>query len=482
MVSKRSSIILIRPRTSIRAMEMPNPPIGLGYLSSYLELYGYRVYLLDLLLRNIRTIDLIALIKNTKPVAVGISILTAYYMSAKTLCLEIKQELPLIPIILGGVHPSSLPELSLNECNADFVVIGEGEKTMLELIKALESKKRDFSSINGIAYKENDKIQITEPRTLIPDLDMLPMPAWDKINPNHYPKDPHGSLMKYSRLAPIISTRGCPFRCNYCASCRFWRQTIRYRSPVKVVDEIQYLHDHFGIREISFWDDNLTFKREHIRGICLEIIKRGLNSMMVFSTPNGVRVDTLDESILKLMKAAGFYFLTFAVESGSIQVLKRNGKTIDLKKLARISFIAKEIGFVLNSYFIIGFPTETVDNIKRTIQFARSLPFDMKTFFILKPLPGSKTFNDFIGDKDLSNYDWNNLHYMIVTDNVSSIDPKILKKWFDVAYRSTIYPRFLRFFFFRFVKYGHIFQIKVMLRKVMQFLTGFGYISTLIKD
>ncbi|MBD3186736.1 radical SAM protein [Candidatus Bathyarchaeota archaeon] len=412
-----------------------NPPIGLGYLASSLEQAGFTAIIIDMALHDIQWESIIRYIKKKRPLFVGISALTLYYDGMKKLSKFIKAHSPDTMVILGGVHPSVLPRYSLRECKADAVSIGEGEQTIVELARAIANGALDLSGIKGLAIWKDGEIIFTEKRDLIKDLDTLPMPAWYKINPNIYPKNPHGFLLKYLQVAPIFSSRGCPHDCSYCASCKFWGQKIRFRSPVKVVDEIEYLHDEFGIREIHFWDDNLTLKRSHIVGICKEIIKRGLNHM-AFCTPNGVRVDTLNDTVLKWMKAAGFYKMTFAVESGSPELLRKSNKKTSLLKIAKNTVLAKKMGFILNSFFMLGFPGETRETMEETVRFACALPFDYSTFFIMKPLPGSAIFEQWRQGRSIKDFDWKKLGYWDSREfNLTELPNECITKMFYDAHK-----------------------------------------------
>ncbi|HME54241.1 MAG TPA: radical SAM protein [Candidatus Lokiarchaeia archaeon] len=475
----RRTIVLIRPDFNSLTQyiyKQVNPPIGLGYLASYLEEHDFVVHVLDLALRRVEFNDLVEFIKKKNPLLVGLSALTAYYSGMKILARKLKQVLPGIVLVLGGVHASSLPECAIKECNADFAVIGEGEETLLELARAIEYGDSDYSMIKGIAYHDGDEVKITANRELIVNLDALPMPAWQKINPNKYPKIPHGTILKYTRIAPILSTRGCPFDCAYCASCRFWGQRIRFRSPAKIVDEIQYLHEKFGIREIHFWDDNLTLKRDHIIGICREIIKRKLNHM-AFSTPNGVKVDTLDIEVMRWMKAAGFYSFTFAVESGSPRILLEMGKKISLAKIVQNTVIAHDLGIKLNSFFMIGFPGDTIETIRRTMQLANSIPLDYRTFFILKPLPGSKIFLDWVRSRDLLDYDWDDLKcYMEASDmKINQLSPAIITKMHKKAQNiNYIPPRRLFNLLWIILRFFHFSQMKLQVERIVHVIAGYS--------
>ncbi|MHA1679651.1 MAG: B12-binding domain-containing radical SAM protein [Promethearchaeota archaeon] len=473
------TIILIRPDFG-KAIEyiyrQINPPIGLGYLASFLKERGFRVYILDLALRRIERETVIRFIKKKNPLFVGISALTAYYSEMKLLSNYLREKIPSLKIILGGVHASSLPRESLVECHADFAVIGEGELSISRLARYMEEGRLDFKSIPGICFFEGEEFIHTGDPELISDLDSIPMPAWHKINPNKYPKNPHGFLMVYKEVAPLFSTRGCPFECHYCASCRFWQRKIRFRSSSNVVDEIQYLHEEFGIREIHFWDDNLTLKRSHIEGICNEIIRRGLDKL-TYCAPNGVRVDTLDEKLLILMKKAGFYKLTFAVESGSSKILRTNGKYIDLKKIIKNTVIARNVGFMLNSFFMIGFPGETEETIKKTVKFAKSLPFNYATFFLMKPLPGSKIFDEWSRGKELLNFNWNNLSSYMQKNKflLSDLSPEYLSKAHKKAHNEFIYRiKMITSIFWISLRHFHVEQFKFDIERFMHLILGFN--------
>ncbi|MHA1649172.1 MAG: B12-binding domain-containing radical SAM protein, partial [Candidatus Helarchaeota archaeon] len=259
-----TNIILIRPKIMIENA-MPNPPIGLGYLASVLRTHGHKVDIIDCAIMKESYTQIRSQIQAMNPDVLGITALSPYYNEMRILTRILR---PLnIPILLGGVHVSALPELSLRECKADFVVRGEGEYTLLELMDKWfdeEGKKK----IKGIAYLENNKFIKNPLRKLISNLDEIPFPAWDLINPLRYPPFPHGFSMKRSPVAPILTTRGCPYSCSYCASTQFWRRKFRRRSARNIVDEIEYLVNDFKIREIHIWDDNFTLMRKHVVEFC----------------------------------------------------------------------------------------------------------------------------------------------------------------------------------------------------------------------
>ncbi len=402
VIEKMTHLLLLRPKIKI-SIPQQNPPIGLGYIASFLRLHGHKVDIIDCAIMKESYTQIRSRIEAMNPDVIGITALSSYYNEMRILAKVLR---PLqIPIILGGVHVSALPELSLRECKADFVVRGEGELTILELMDKWfdeEGKKK----IKGIAYLENGKIRINPNRELIQNLDDIPFPAWDLINPSWYPRQPHGEIYKRYPVAPILTTRGCPYSCSYCASTQFWRRKFRRRSARNIVDEIEYLVNDFKIREIHIWDDNFTLMRKHVVEFCREVLRRKLD--LTFACPNGVRIDTLDKELLRLMRRTGFYSITFAIESGSQKILDRANKKINLKVIPEKLKIAKKLGFIIPSFFIFGLPGETYTTARRTIQFAKSLPLDTAVFFIAKPLPGSKLFDDWRQENNLLklNYDW----------------------------------------------------------------------------
>lgn len=426
-------LLLLRPKIKIPRSQ-PNPPLGLGYIAGTLQAHGHQVDLLDIAIMKESYPQILPRIKAMNPDVIGITALSSYYNEMRLLARTLH---PLkIPIILGGVHVSALPELSLRECRADFAVVGEGELTTLELMEKWqddEAKKQ----IKGIAYLENDQFKTNSARELIPNLDELPFPAWDLINPLKYPLTPHGYTMKRYPVAPILTTRGCPYACSYCASTQFWRHKFRRRSAQNIVDEIEYLVNTFKIREIHLWDDNFTLLKKHVVDFCLEIRRRKLD--LTFACPNGIRIDHLNKELLTLMRQTGFYSLTFAIESGSQIILDQANKRIDLKVIPKILNVAKKLGYNTPGFFIFGLPGETYITARRTIQFAKSLPLDTAVFFTAKPLPGSRLFDEWKQKKDLIrvNYDW--FHFSETGNQIILSDGKRKLNLPKDAYREFIF-------------------------------------------
>ncbi|MHA1325411.1 MAG: B12-binding domain-containing radical SAM protein [Candidatus Helarchaeota archaeon] len=411
-----TDLLLVRPKIRIPNAQ-PNPPLGLGYIAGLLREHNYKVNILDCAIKMESYQEIYSQIKKMNPEIIGITALSPYYLEMRYLSRILK---PLnIPIILGGVHVSSLPKFSLKECKADFVVIGEGEFTTLELLRNwndLDARK----STKGIAYFENSQFIMNPPRPLISNLDDLPFPAWDLITPLKYPPIPHGQIMKRFPVAPILTTRGCPYACSYCASTQFWRRQFRCRSAENIVDEIEYLVNKFKIREIHIWDDNFTLLRKHVIAFCREVRRRKLD--LTFACPNGIRIDSLNKEILTLMKKTGFYALTFAIESGSQMILNRAHKKLNLTVVPKIAKEAKHLGYIIPSFFILGLPGENYETARRTIQFAKNLPLDSASFFIASPLPGSQLFNEWIQENNIKVIKYERFYFYGVKDRLLFMD------------------------------------------------------------
>ncbi|MFC1514810.1 B12-binding domain-containing radical SAM protein [Candidatus Omnitrophota bacterium] len=386
------------------------PPLGLGYLAASLEAKGHVVAIIDCVVRGLKGQALLRAVKKSKPELVGITVMSAYYARAKKIVSDIKRSIGCV-IVIGGPHVSALPEFSMEDTEADFAVVGEGEETFGELLSRLEAKDKNFLSIKGICYRNPavGKITRTPARELVDDLNRIPFPAWHLIAPDKYPPTPQGFFYKRFPTAPVITSRGCPYECSFCASAVTWRRTIRKRSAKNIADEIELLVNKFGVKEIHFVDDNFSFSREHTLAICDELIKRKL--AILWACTNGLRIDTLDKELLAAMKKAGCYFISVGVESGSQDILDRTNKNLSLKALPGIIMMIKEAGIKIGGFFIIGLPGETRLSLNKTLRLARKLPFDKAQFSRFTPLPGTLEWDHWPGGKELHSLDWSTFRY-----------------------------------------------------------------------
>ena len=301
---------------------------------------------------------------------------------------------PNIKVALFGLHPSSRPEDCLQNDDVDFVVVGEPENTVFELVDALEHGKVDFKDIDGLGFKEMGKPVLTGNRAVIENLDLLPIPARHLL-----PMDVYAQAVKQNPLRGeihkpytiVITSRGCPYNCVFCSSCVVWGKRWRPRSPKNVVDEIEQVIKTFGIRQIDFSDDNMTLDKQRMDQICDLIVERDLK--FEWFTPNGIRADTLDEPLLRKMKAAGCKKIRVAPESGVQRVVNDViKKNLDLKTVELAIARCKHVGIKVGCFFVIGLIGETKADIEETINFAyklKRLGADTFIFSIAMPLYGT---------------------------------------------------------------------------------------------
>lgn len=394
-------VLLLQPNYDVHVL---CPPIALGYLASCLEKDGHQVSIYDGTLRNASEDDFLAGVDRFTPDLVGITVMSRGHNRVKRIISSIKQRFD-IPIVVGGPQVTAFPELVLRDLNANFAIVGEGEITICELAKYITSKNGDYDQINGLAYLAKDgSIKVNKRRSLISDLDQIPFPAWHLMPPSKYRIVPILSPAKGFPIAPIVTTRGCPFHCTFCASNVTWHYKFRMRSPENVVSEIKLLVEKFGVREIHISDDNFTLKKKYAEEICSGIIKQNLD--ISWQCSNGVRVDRLDINLLEKMKKAGCYSVGLGIESGNQDVLNGVKKMLDLSVAKKVLLYLKKVGIRSYGFFILGLPGETHRTIRETIDFAKNNPFDRAWFNILTPYPGSEIFDDWIKDRSIKDIDW----------------------------------------------------------------------------
>jgi len=443
-------IILTRPNYH---SHLVTPPLALGYLSAYLRNNGYQVKIVDGLNYGLTNQEIVEQCQEAD--LVGISIMSDYFLETKDLCQKLKQINK--KVVLGGPHPSVLAKETLEETKADYVIIGEGEETLLDLVKAIENQQ-DVKQIPGLISR-NKKEFI--PRPLIKDLDSLPFLDWSALDPRNYKKAPHGALIKNFPVAPIISSRGCPYQCKFCASPAIWHRIIRFRSPANVVDEIEYLVNNFGVKEIHFEDDNLTLKKEHVSQICSLILERNLK--ISWATPNGIRADQVNFEILQLMKQSGCYYIVFGIESGNQEILDSIEKKEKLIEIERAVNWSHRLGLMTQGFFIFGLPGETEKTIKRTIDFAKKIPLDRAQFLLLDLLPGSALWREY---KDEIEIDYSKRSYQEATWIPPGLTKETLEKSQSLAFRSFFFrPRPL----FSLIKYFRFCQLRFVLNRLKDF-------------
>lgn len=415
-MSDNRMIVLVRPPEdprmyAVSGLDRKEPPLSLCYLAAVLAQEGYRVKIIDGLLVNGLT-ECVAQIQEESPWIVGITCNTITLHMAIELAGMVRQSCPNAFIGLGGQHASALPKKTLEDYgDFDFLVFGEGEQTLLEVVRANEKENGSvdlFGDILGLAYRRGTarEVILNKPRPLIKNLDALPLPARHLLGDiNKYVPQ----ISEYYRLpsAMMLSSRGCPYGCVFCSRSVFGR-TYRAHSPEHVLKEIEQLVER-GVREVRFVDDLFTLDRARVMAICDGIISRKLN--LTWSCE--MRVDTADSDMVRKMRQAGCWAVGFGIESGDPDVLKIIDKKINLDLVRKAVSIASAEGIFVRGFFMLGHPSETKESIRRTIDFAKSLPLDVATFSIVKVHPQTQ-LHEMVGE-------YGTMHIMQSTDDWAEV-------------------------------------------------------------
>lgn len=398
-------VLFIYPKPNVVFDPAHSLPLGMGYIASILEKEGHKVSVFDL---NVQDDNLEERLSDVD--IVGIYAKTVHIKSAWKICDRIKKCNEKILTVLGGPHPSVMPDESLIKTSVDFVIRREGELTFKELCEKIGDSPQgtvpNFSDIAGLSYKENGKIIHAPDRELINNLDELSFPAYHLFPFDSYTTTrPTWFNKRKFRPATIITSRGCPYKCVFCFQ-GIHGNKYRYRSPENVVSEIKFLKEKYGINFIEILDDNFALIGKRVEKICELLIKENLN--IKWSVPEGfVRVDLISRDLLRLAKRSGCVDFWFAIESGSQNVLTNiinKGTTVDqIKEAVRI---AKSEKFEVGAFVCIGNLGETKEDIKKTIELICSLDLDKCQFTVVTPYPGSRLYDILVKENKLLVKDW----------------------------------------------------------------------------
>jgi len=375
------------------------PPLGIVYLAAVLRQNGFKVSLIDGPASGLNEEEILKEIEKIGPKVIGISAITPLFHRAIRLAENIRARFSDILIVIGGHHVSIEPIKALEEYPSfDIAVYGEGENTMLELVKNYQKynfERRAFlsdfnllNSMDGVVFRRLGQVIMTHPRTLIKNLDDLPSPAWDLLPMDRYIPLPNQYLNK--PVINMIAIRGCPFHCSFCSTHAVFGNSLRFLSPERLIKQIEEAKSNFGIREVSFWDDSLTVDKKWLLDFCEEVIRHKLNITWTCYS----RVDTVDKDILNRMRAAGCWNIFYGYESGNQELLDGIDKNITLEKIREVNRWTKEAGIEIRAAFMIALPKETPEMARKTIDFAISLEPDYAQFTITTPHPKTKLFQE----------------------------------------------------------------------------------------
>jgi len=415
-------------------------PLNLAYMAEFLISQGYEnTRILDAEALELSYEEVIKRVKIYDPDIIGFTSPTPPYQQVMDIARMIKKENPEVKIIVGGPHPSAMPLDTIKEPCFDFVCVGEGEFSMLELVQALDKGKTDFSDIDGILFKKdikpNGKVIFNKPRKLIEDLDILPFPGRYLLPYKLYSPPPTKSVSDKNGTS-MVTSRGCPFNCTYCVAKVVWTRRVRYRSPENVVDEMEECIDKYNLAEFNLHDELFTANPKRVIAICDEINKRKLDVAWVCMS----RVDTIQSrEMLEHMKKAGCGKIMFGFESGSQRILDLMKKGTKVEQAYKAVKLVKEVGIKTSGNFMFGNFGETKETMRKTIDVAKELNTDTIAFFQTSPYPGTEIYYEALKRgylrKDLKWKDFALLSKDQPTLNLPGLPPEEVAKWIKKAYR-----------------------------------------------
>lgn len=437
---KLGKIIFVRAPVSLKDIygelaEAGNEqaPIGLAVLAAVTRDKGHETEILDCAALNMGYSLALRAILNKKPGYVGLTATTVCMFHVAKLAQMIKKADKKIKILLGGPHLTALPEETMRKFPYfDIGVLGEADITIGELLEALDSNS-DLSNIKGLIYKKGNKFIKTAPRDFIKDLDTLPMPAYDLLpDITKYYMPPANSLYRLPS-ASIITSRGCPMQCTFCANVVFGNR-CRAHSAEYVMKMIKHLYHKYGIREIQIYEDNFVAYRERLIKLCNLLIKEklDLNWWCMAS------VNLVNPEILRLMKKAGCWQIAYGCESGSQEILDLYKKNVTIERIEKALKCTKEAGISTKGFFMLGGPGETKETMQRTIDFIRRLPLDEFHITYFTPLPGSEIYRN-VKKYGTFDEDWGKLSMFHPTFIPYGLTKKDLVYYYKKAYRQFLF-------------------------------------------
>ena len=381
-------IAFVRPMAPLNRY-IQNVPLNYIHLAAYLRQQGHTPLIFDEIFDEMTPEAVDRAIRENDIRVVGIGAMTCEMPQAVAEARRLKAVHPDLKIVFGGPHPSGDPEECLRTGVVDYVIVGEGEIALANLLDAIR-QNHDVTTIAGVWSIADNKI-ISNGRAPVPDIESLPRPAyelldleryWKLDSPWHFPKSP--------RAVQFITERGCPYQCSYCHDIH--TKKFRALSPEAVLDQMEWLVRDHGVREFMIVDDIFNFNLERAKTICRGIIDRKLDIHLQF--PNGVRGDRFDEELIALMKQAGTHYMAIAIETVSMKFQKLVRKNLKIDRARQSLTWARNNDIEVSGFFMIGFPGETQQEVRATLDFALSEPFDSVFVSIVAPFKGTKLRTD----------------------------------------------------------------------------------------
>ncbi|MDP6809022.1 MAG: radical SAM protein [Desulfobacterales bacterium] len=430
------------------------PTLGLATIAATAKQRGHEVEILDLCWRPYDYKFIQSRIKMTKPDIVGIHATTPLMNQLRDISLIAKDISRDIQVVGGGPHPTALPVETMRESMLDVICAGEADYTFADLCDS-----NDLSEIKNIYYRDGDEIRYTGAQLALENLDDLPMPAWEL-----YPPEDYQRISKLIARNPPVTTvefsRGCVYLCDFCASKMTMARGYRKKSPERCAEEVRYMHS-VGFREFWLADDIFTSDQNWAYDVSEAIAKTELD--VTWTCSNGIRVESANTDLFRMMKQAGCYRVSFGFESGNDEVLKSFGKggRASVQEGRKAVREAQQAGIEVNGFFLLGLTGDTEETMDDTIEFARSLaPMDLLKFGKAVAFPGTDMFNNYAEKGLVKSYDWDN--YFVYTNQDmfthENLSYETIQKFMQKAYRRaiTLNPKFAWQRFYRAITTGQL--------------------------
>ncbi len=387
---KRLRLFLANVARRSTTYPLTTPPMGILSLAAYLRTkFPLEIKLVNQKVENYTTHELASQAIQFKPDIVGFGVMTTAAHQMPELTRLVRQARPNALIVLGGPHISAFEEKVLEQVDADVAVMGEGELSLEEVIKA-HLDGGDFSTIPGLIWRNKDGAVIRNPgqMPLIDDLDILPMPAYDLIDLTKYWRLQSMPPVARRRYVSLVSSRGCPYQCMWCH--KIFGKRFRGHSAERIVDEIEYFTKRYGIDDVEFLDDIFNMDRQRVVDVAEEVHRREIKLRLAL--PNAVRTDILTEDVVDALKSMNLYWCSFALETGSPRLQEYTGKRLNIPKfLAGVELCAKK-GIFTNGFAMLGFPSESQQEMQLTIDTMANSRLHTASFFTVTPFPNTKLY------------------------------------------------------------------------------------------
>lgn len=440
-------VLLVKPN---HFSDHIQPPLGLGYLAAHVG-RTRPVAIADMVFLGWHLSDLLDFVRKQDVRVVGYQC----YTFDVPLIREYSQALARergnqTAQLVGGPHPSGRPGRPRPwedfEGGIDYGFEGEAEHSLTRFLDILFSGDETSGHTDSPPWRDPVRRRVLEekvpglwgydprgrkhfaarrPVKVVENLEDLGRPDWELLRPQDYPEAQHGAFFRQFPIAPVIFTRGCPYRCTFCSAPQISGKKIRRTDPAFMLEQLRFLRHELGIREIHIVDDNFTFDKDYAREVLRRMVSAGLG--LSLATPNGVRLDRLDEDLLRLFRAAGLYLISVGVESGSDRILRLMRKSLKVETIRRQVALIRKAGIEVAAFFILGYPGETRAEVELTLRLSRELDLTRANFFHYLPFPGTESHEQVVAGRKMNGVDWNHLFFMLPTGSNGQLSARELK-------------------------------------------------------